>query len=282
MSEQKFKPSASILADSLANNSRLTTMEVSFHRFVLPEFRTHRMFSMNGASSRAIPVDKVLEKIKTANVEPLHWGKNQRGMQAYEELTDAELAYARQAWKIARARAIDVAEAMVDIGVHKQIVNRLLEPFMPMTMVVSGDERAYVNLFNQRAHHAAQPEIRELAYRMQEAYQSSVPLELNTGDWHLPFYSRDLALTALPICVKACVARCARVSYNNHRGEQDIGDDVLLFNKLANANPPHLSPLEHVALVYTGDAKDRGNFCYPWLQLRKVYESKEDYIGLLN
>jgi len=248
-------------------------MVVEFHRYVLAEFNTHRMFSRNGASSRAIPVHKMIEKARVSNVQPLEWGQNQTGMQAFTELTGEHLAYAQQAWNIARARAIDVAEAMVDANVHKQIVNRILEPFLPMTMVVTGDERAYANFFSQRCHPMAAPEIKALAYRMQEAYAASKPLEKKVGDWHLPFYRRELAGLSILDCVKACVARCARVSYDNHDGNTSIEADLSLYEKLASASPPHLSPMEHVAEVKTDMLRlDTGNFKLPWYQHRKQLE----------
>ena len=270
---KRFEPTATVIADSSAFGSRLTTMVITFHRYVLAEYNTHRMFSRNGASSRAIPVQKMIEKARASNVEPLEWGQNQTGMQAWNELTGEHLAYAQQAWNIARARAIDVAEAMVDANLHKQIVNRILEPFLPMTMVVTGDERAYANFFSQRCHPMAAPEIKALAYRMQEAYAASKPLEKKVGDWHLPFYRRELAGLSILDCVKACVARCARVSYDNHDGNTSIEADLRLYEKLASANPPHLSPMEHVAEVKTDMLRlDTGNFKLPWYQHRKQLE----------
>lgn len=269
-----FQPSAKVICDSFAFGSRLTTMVVVFHRYVLSEFNTHRMFSRNGASSRAIPVQKMIEKARISNVEPLEWGQNQTGMQAWKELTGERLDYAKQAWNIARARAIDVAEAMVDANLHKQIVNRILEPFLPMTMVVTGDERAYANFFSQRCHPMSAPEMKALAYRMQEAYVASKPLEKKVGDWHLPFYRRELAERPILDCVKACVARCARVSYDNHDGTTSVEADLSLYEKLSTANPPHLSPMEHVAEVKTDMLRlDTGNFKLPWYQHRKQLEN---------
>lgn len=270
-----FNPSATVVADSSAFGSRLTTMVITFHRYILAEFNTHRMFSRNGASSRAIPVQKMIQKARESEVQPTKWGRNQSGMQAFEELTGDELAYAQQAWNIARARAIDVAEAMVDANVHKQIVNRILEPFLPMTMVVTGDERGYVNFFSQRCHPMAAPEMKALADAMSQAYMSSVPVEKNSGDWHLPFYRRELATLSIEDCVKACVARCARVSYENHDGNTSVEADLSLYAKLAEANPPHLSPMEHVAQVRTSLLHmDTGNFCPPWQQHRKQLEAR--------
>lgn len=267
----RFEPSATVLADSVADDSRLTTMEISFHRFILAELNTHRMFSRNGSSSRAIPVKRMIQTAKDLCVEPLEWGANKSGMQAKEALTGDALKYAQQAWNVGRARAIDVAEALAEAGAHKQIVNRVLEPYLPITMVVTGDDRAYDNFFSQRAHPDAQPEMQALAYIMKQAYDTSEPMPLSNGCWHLPYYDRELASLPVDKCVRACVGRCARVSYNNHNGERNYDADVILFHKLVNASPPHLSPLEHVAVVNTEYQGDRGNFSRPWLQFRKTY-----------
>lgn len=270
---KRFEPTAKVIADSTAFGSRLTTMVIIFHRYVLAELNTHRMFSRNGASSRAIPVHKMIEKARVSNVEPLVWGRNESGMQAWEELTGEHLAYAQQAWNIARARAIDVAEAMVDANLHKQIVNRILEPFLPMTMVITGDQRAYSNFFCQRCHSMAAPEMKALADCMLNVYIKSEPISLKEGDYHLPFYRRELAELPILDCVKACVARCARVSYDNHDGNTSVKADLSLYEKLASANPPHLSPMEHVAEVSVSFLKnDTGNFCKPWYQHRKKLE----------
>ena len=47
---------AEVLIDSVnPAGQRLTTFVLRFPRFVLSEFNTHRMFSRNASSSRAIP-----------------------------------------------------------------------------------------------------------------------------------------------------------------------------------------------------------------------------------
>ena len=101
---------ARILADSLAPSGvRLTTFEVRFPRFILAEWNTHRMLSRNAASSRAVPVRKLLEQVETEPFVPEYWGANRPGMQATEELSERDAADARATWLQARDAACDHA-----------------------------------------------------------------------------------------------------------------------------------------------------------------------------
>jgi thymidylate synthase ThyX len=260
-----FRPIAKVLADSCFGGSRLTTLEVTFHRYVLAEFNTHRAFSRNGASSRAIPVSHLINKVIDSRVQPLEWGKNQKGMSASEELNDATQQMAWETWELAKQDAIHAAEVLTELGVHKQIVNRLLEPFLPMTMIVTSLYTGYTNFLEQRLHPAAQPEIRELAKVMKFALDNSHPLKLSYGDWHIPYRGDDAFVS--PSLLLACVGRCARVSYLNHNGSKSHDDDVRLGSKLLLAEPPHLSPFEHIAVV--NEIQTKSNFAgSAFLQLR--------------
>jgi thymidylate synthase ThyX len=158
-----------VLADSVApNGSRLFTVEATYPRFVHSELMTHRQFSRNAASSRAIPVEKTLARVWDEPATPISWGKNQKGMQAEEELLGVDLGFARSYWTEARNKAAQQADKMVKMGVHKQIVNRLLEPFVWMTTIISATD--WANFFALRCHRDAQPEIREIADRIRYAY----------------------------------------------------------------------------------------------------------------
>lgn len=265
---QKFQPKAKVLADSVNKSGiRLLTMEIKFHRFILPEFNTHRMFSRNAASSRAIPVQKLINKCIEANVEPLYWGKNQPGMQANEEVSDVGLC--RYHWNNAREQAIKSAEMMSENGCHKEVANRLLEPFLPVTMIVSAtdhfllkeDMSAWQWFFKQRCHKDAQPEMQALAKQMQIAYESSTP---STTIVHLPFGMCGCDTVIQAIRVNA--GKCARVSYLSHDGVHDIEADLALHDKLVSSEPPHLSPLEHVAVEGHSDSNFKS-----WVQYRSFY-----------
>jgi len=184
---------------------------------------------------------------------PVHWGKNQKGMQALDECfapinLNGEWLTNEQAWLNARDKAVCSAEAFEAAGYHKQIVNRLLEPFMHITVICTGTD--YNNFFMQRDHPDAQPEIQRLAHVMKEAMRLSTPRDTSDTQAfsHLPFLTEEEVRT-LDHPAKISVARCARTSYNNFDGSwPTIEKDLELYKKLTNAKPPHLSPFEHVCI----------------------------------
>ncbi|MES0134539.1 FAD-dependent thymidylate synthase [Mesorhizobium sp. M0016] len=289
--------SAKIIADSIPNaGKRITTMQLRYPRFVHAEFMTHRVFSRNASSSRAIPVERLIQDIIDDTAMPIHWGKNQPGMQADEEhdapvyvsVVDGMVS-ARdhdEAWNKARDKAIEFARAFDEAGYHKQIVNRLLEPFSHINVVVTATE--WSNFFGLRRHSGAQPEIRELADCMIEAMLGSKPVKLGPGQWHVPYvadndkeiwdYGIANNLDLKTLAIKLSVARCARVSYLTHDGKKpDIASDLALYDRLVGSEPLHASPAEHQA---TPDAFNpynevwqephlHGNFV-GWVQYRKT------------
>jgi thymidylate synthase ThyX len=267
-----FKPTAKVLAHSVTNYEpqELVTMELTFHRYVLAEFNTHRAFSRNGASSRAIPVKRLIATATTAGVQPPVWGMNQPGMQSTMEAASPTKEDAKVIWEQAKAGAIEAATKLAELGIHKQVVNRVLEPFLPQTMLVTGLRGAWDGFFSQRLHPDAAPEMFELAKVAYVALVASAPKRLEAGEWHLPYYNLEND-NCYPLAdvVRACVGRCARVSYLNHDGKPDVEADIALFLKLAKAEPPHLSPFEHVAVVADQPLRASGNFSGSrWLQLR--------------
>src|SRR5690554_1489161 len=120
--------SAKIIKHSKVGEEELITIELELHRFILPEFNTHRSLSRNFESSRAVPIEKKIEQVRNNPAIPVHWGKNQRGMVAEQEVGDKDAA--EIAWRNAASIAANQAEVLAGLGVHKQAVNRLLEPFM--------------------------------------------------------------------------------------------------------------------------------------------------------
>ena len=245
---------AKVVAKSVYDGGpELTTLELRYHRFIHSEFMTHRMFSRNASSNRAIPTRKLVAQVREDPAIPIKWGRNQRGMQAREDLDVGAADGARNVWVAAARAAADRAESMAGLQVHKQIVNRVLEPFQFITVVVTATE--WDNFFKLRLHEDAQPEIYELARVMQEAMDSAEPEVLvSEGDWHLPYV--DLESFAgrqheAPLC---SVARLARVSYLNHDStEPNVDVDVALHNRLLKDG--HMSPFEHVAVPVSA----RGN-----------------------
>jgi hypothetical protein len=259
--------SAKVLKDSVAPSGvRLTTLEVSFPRIVLAEFNTHRMFSRNSASSRAIPVEKMLERVRTDPFVPVYWGKNQKGMQANQELQLHEQEEALARWMLARDRAIEGAVSLLEAGIHKQITNRLLEPFLWHTVIVSATD--WTNFFNLRCHPDAQPEIRIIAEMMRDTLATSTPEQKYVGEWHLPLIGDDegdIWSCSIETVKKISVGRCARVSYLTHDGKREPQADIDLAEKLQQSG--HMSPCEHAAEAISEDVY-YGNF-RGWKQYRK-------------
>lgn len=274
---------ARVICDSItASNHRLTTVVVRLPRFVLAEFNTHRMFSRNSASSRAIPVAKQLEAIEQQPFVPSYWGLQQPGMQADEQIPAELVGQAEQAWLEARDAMVTRAKRLLELGVHKQTVNRLLEPFMWHTIVVTATE--WSNFLALRAHKDAQPEIRQAAELIREALAASTPRRLADQEWHLPFLQPDEVGTEFAASTAArqvCAARCARVSYLTHEGLRDPAADMTLYERLVNGG--HLSPLEHVArpmsAVELAAGPFLGNF-QGWVQLRKLIAHEDDWSQL--
>ena len=262
-----FNPTAQIIADSInLCGDRLTTFVLKYHRMIHSEFMTHRMLSKNSSSSRAIPVEKMIANVIADNVYPLHWGKNQKGMSAREEVDEQTKIDAKIVWNESRSQSIKHARMLVDIGIHKQIVNRILEPYSTITVICSATE--YQNFFDQRCHPDAQPEIKALADAMKAEYDASEPRQIKANslfNWHIPFVTEEdldqlnKSNTNYSDLLKVSVGRCARVSYLNHDGKRNIQDDIKLHDRLLTSRPAHLSPFEHCAMAL-GKSEKRANF----------------------
>lgn len=266
VADYKTQPQARILADSISpDGHRLTTMEVTFNRFVLAEFNTHRVFSRNSASSRAIPGSLQRQRVLDTPAFPLRWPERRKGMQGGGTLPDELQTECDAIWNDAAADAVAAAEKLDDLGVHKSVSNRLLEPFTWHTVIVTATE--WDNYFGLRDSELAQPEIAYPSKLMREAYEASEPQLIDHGKWHTPLIQQeDHELIAKhvgrhdhmeqeieEIKRKVSAARCARVSYLTHEGKRDIAADIKLYNRLTSADPPHASPLEHVATPCEGD-----------------------------
>lgn len=266
-----------VICDSISEHGkRITTIQVKFHRFILPEFNTHRVFSRNFSSSRAIPTAKLLEQVRSDPAMPVYWGKNQPGMQAREELSLYDAEGAKVQWKHFAEVAAGHAESLAALGVHKQIVNRLIEPFLWVNGIVTSTE--WDNFFDLRCHPDAQPEIQALAYSMFHAREASTPILLESGQWHLPYISnheKHGELSTHPdkyILQKISAARCCRVSYLKHDGTNpSVKDDLDLYERLSKQVPIHASPMEHQATPSKFTSKYWGNF-HEWWQFRKLIE----------
>lgn len=231
--------SCQVIADSFANNSRITTLELSYPRIIHSEMLTHRIFSRNASSSRAIPTSKLLESIERNNLAlPDTFYKNGPGMSSEELIGEKQAKLAevmlRNLWKVTKltVKGLDL------LGVHKQHKNRYLEPFSNITVLITATE--WNNFLNLRLAKGAQPEMQALAKAIHEALDRSKPIPLASGKWHTPYGIDRITSTA----------RCARVSYKNHTGRPSLyEEDKCLHDKLLQDR--HLSPFEHCARPMT-------------------------------
>lgn len=252
--------SAKIIADSqcFITGKRITTMQLRYPRIIHAEFMTHRVFSRNASSSRAVPVAKLIDEARNETAMPVRFGANQRGMQDkggdYEAVLDVYVSGIKfrpmdpeEAWRFAANQAADIAESFNDAGYHKQVANRLLEPFTHINVVVTSTN--WANFYGLRCHEDADPTMKALADAMWGAHQASTPTLLTRYDWHLPYITdRDLEMLSTEQLLIASAARCARVSYNKHDGSfPSFEDDLALYEKLVTAELVHASPLEHQA-----------------------------------
>lgn len=260
-----------IIADSISPSGvRLTTFQLKYPRFIHSELMTHRVFSRNASSSRAIPVMTMLKQVWNDPATPVSWGKNKSGMQAETELQGASRWFAKKLWSLSGKVACVFAYAMTRVGLHKQVANRILEPWQYIHVVLSATE--FDNFFELRNHPDAQPEIQELAKEMQRKYNDAAIHKLEVGGWHLPYIQESEKNLPLETLKKVSAARCCRVSYLKHDGHKStIEEDIKLHDRLVNAVPPHMSPVEHQAMC-TKLKGFQGNF-RQWKQYRKFLES---------
>ena len=250
---------AKVICDSInEQGNRLTTYELSYPRLIHSEFMTHRQFSRNAASSRAIPFDKMMEQL---NGIPSRFGAAQKGMQDNGEEHEILVLCghdARETWELAKQESIKFSRLFKEAGYHKQIYNRLTEPYQMIKVVVSATE--YDNFFWLRDDVMADPTIAELARKMKEAYDKSIPQLLKAGEWHLPYvqshYFEDDGqrfivedsegvgyYVTTEQAIKVSTARCAAVSYRS----VDYGLEKCehIYQRLITDERVHASALEH-------------------------------------
>lgn len=260
---------AQVVSDSTQNGrARLTTLQLRYPRFIHAEFMTHRVFSRNASSSRAIPVSKILAGVEADPVVPVDFGRNGKGMQAHGSLDSLTQAKAREVWLEGMRHAVETARKLADLGVHKQHANRVTEPYSWINVVVTSTK--FSNFFNLRDNSMAQPEIVKLAQDIRRAMAASRPKELLQDEWHLPYVTwEERQKYKLSELLAASVARCARVSYNLHDGTApDVSKDLQLFCDLEAEG--HFSPFEHQATPDTWRRGLGGNLGPDWVQYRKT------------
>jgi len=287
---------AEVLLDSICNGHRLTTMKVRCPRIILSEFNTHRAFSRNSASSRAIPTSKFRNRVKENPYFPQQWNVAGVGMTAAGPMNEFSAIRMREELKDLIDNALDWHSGCeAAFAPAKEQINRYLEPFMYTEILVSATE--WLNFFYLRCSPQADPAMQMTADAMLEAYIESFPKLLKPGEWHFPFFMKHDKKLSTSDKAKVCTARCARVTYFNF-GEDgkspDHSKDIATHDKLLNSL--HMSPFEHCAQAMERTARGSeflwatynrdegvkifqnarcGNFT-GWAQYRSKFNSKMD------
>lgn len=265
-----------ILASRPTNGAPpIITMHWRYPRIIHSEVMTHRKKSKNARSSRAVPVATMLKEIRSDPFVPWHWGANQKGMQAAEECNELVEFHSinvgdptpddytrEEAWLEARDRAVEIAEAYMNAGYHKQVANRLLEPFMWMDTLVTSTN--WSNFLHLRDHGDAEPHFHDLAGLVRTAIVGVEYQELRPGQWHLPYiphweradivkvitgksWNEDWDEADNWAMAKISAARCARISYAPFDGNPSIERELERYHGLVSSSRIHASPLEHQA-----------------------------------
>lgn len=281
-----------LIADSVnyATGVRLCTFQlIDVPKFVLFDISRHRTFSFSVESSRAIPVKKLVERVRNETFIPEVWGSNQAGMGEGAPLSEDDSIQANHAWGYAARACANVSEELAGLNVHKHHANRPMDWIAPISFIFTSCNAGIENFLKLRLPYGVQPELRFIASRAQELYDTSEPKVLEPGDWHLPFITQEdwdehRDVTALRII---SAARCARTSYAR-MGEvfPFEKDRELVYDRLVKYG--HWSPLEHQAMALsvaqvqndrwdyyvTGEQSILSNFHPCWKQWRKLFRDE--------
>jgi hypothetical protein len=190
-----------ILSSVGAEAPPIRSLQLRYPLVIHAELMTHRVFSRNARSSRAVPVARMIEEVMTDPYIPLVWDRNQKGMQGADgdwnetvwlrsadrpDLQTPDDYNRRDAWLWARDRAVEAAKGFADAEYSKQICNRLLAPFLHIDVLVTSTN--FSNWEALRIHPAAEPHIRMLAEAMRDCIKAAPPPDkLGEGIWHLPY-----------------------------------------------------------------------------------------------
>ena len=262
-------------SESYATKKRIATFTLKIPKFIWGHIISHRTLSRNSASSRAIPAKRIRREVLYNPFIPIYFGENKAGMVSGKQFSGLKLQLAKEIWLLSRYIPIFLHILGEKIGMHKEVVNRMLEPWLLVDIIITATE--WKNFISLRKNVAAQPEMRYIAEKIDLLLNKSTPTILNTGEWHLPFILENEKDFDLETKKKICSARCARVSYSLFDGNiSDIAADLRLCEKLSSYG--HWSPFEHIAQSLA--EKERIANFVGWKQYRKEFELENggDYV----
>jgi len=271
---------AKVVADSKFNDVRLTTVESVLPRWLLPELNTHRLLgpwnngaqSGNSASSRAIPTERNIEAVETDPYVPATFNKRVKGMGVGEEFDQERADMARRWWKMGAEYSTLIAKRLNEVGLDKSRVNRTMEPYLWHKVILSATE--WENFFHLRRPPSgqvdltfgAQLEMQMLAIEIYNAISTSMALELEPGEWHLPYITDDekMILSDEDACFVSG-RRVAAVSFDRDVTDEAYSVSIAKAHGLVSSE--HWSPFEHIARGITqsdvNDPKTREHMMMP-------------------
>lgn len=261
---------AKIVLDSVSRSgSRITTFELRYWLAIHAELLMHRQAARSVSSNRATPFSVTVRQVETDPFIPFSLGKAQKGQQSGEELNGVDRERARDIIKEMSEYCVAQCNKLDALGLHKSITNRYLAPWQMVTVVFTAT--TFDNFFRLRCHEDAEKHFQDLAFKMRQAYLTSVPQILEDGEYHLPYVRDDERGKPLPDMVKHSIARCARTSYDKQGKLSTIEDDCGLINTLTGdgTRPAHSNPFEHVAIASCNPNRQSGPF-RGWVQYREV------------
>lgn len=257
------------LADSISlDGVRVTTIEATFPRFILAEINTHRVFSRNSASSRAIPPERIIERIWADPFIPETFNQRVKGMGVGKKLDEKAQAKCIDAWITARDASIRSAHELIRADVDKSRINRLLEPWMWHTAIITSTE--WENFFALRCPDGdkidfdfpAQPEFQQIAILMRAAMDVGSATVLQDGEWHRPMVDVNVDGDEIYKAFKGendafytdalnrlASRRLARVSFDKHTEAELVAASIDKAGQLVGSG--HFSPTEHVCRPLT-------------------------------
>lgn len=308
-----MKSEVKLILASEHKGTPIYTFQLRYWRAIHGEVMTHRVFSRNASSSRAIPIEKMIDTVLQDTAGPESWGTNQKGMQAgapcnaeieipmffeaplrhflsemgqreehwVRAMTNNTYAMSREtAWKFAAWLSTEMSRSFAEAGYHKQIANRITEPYQYINVVVTATD--WDNFFALRCHPDAMPEFQSLATEIRQQMQAAKCNQLQEGEWHIPYLNPEDQTLSLKEKLAISVSRCASVSYKTVDGQPMTAERAIaLYDKLAGADPIHASPLEHQAMASNSFEPDEeirlySNLSFPWQQYRKFIENNLD------
>ena len=258
---------AEMVCDSVNpfTGTRISTAVVRLPRIVLAELNTHAALAKNSASSRAIPAATFRQRVLDDPYVPWRWPVNGKGMvpKEYAAPRAWRTKVAVLVWKGALGVASLAHRLLERLGVHKEITNRLLEPWMWTEVLVTATD--WDGFFAQRCHEAAADGVRAAATVLRDLLDAHTPTETSL---HLPYIQQGEQGAPMDLFM-ASARRCRRVSYLRQGVVVSLEEDAAAGAEGLRETPPHLSPYEHAAWALgtpTRSAKFRD-----WKSARHVY-----------